>query len=415
MMEEAFMQLVSDLPLPELRIQDPTFGENPAPKFQAARAKHPWLAKAEVGYIVTDYDAIRDLLLMDDRMRPPHEIIIDLMKAKGSRWERFQLDSLLALEGERHKRIRDVVASAFTPRAANQQRGLMRKVITQLLDEWVPKGRFDFEEFASYFPITVMCTLIGAPPNLVPQLRSSLEALGLSFNLIPDFVPQLDKACEVLEDCFAVLLAERRSGQRLNQDPDLLDALIEARDSGGLTDAELNSLMIFLFVAGYDTSKNVLTMIMKELMNRPEIYEHCATDLAYCHKVVEECLRFQNPGTSSRLTNEDLVYRDVLIPKDTMLFLPNSMSGRDPSAFPNPDEIDPDRPNASRHMAFGRGIHMCLGQYIARAQIEEGLHLIAQRIKNPRLVGPYGYRPFPGTWGLKGLPIAFTPASAAAA
>src|SRR5581483_10012042 len=133
-----------------------------------------------------------------------------------------------------------------------------------------------------------------------------------------------------------------------------LDALIEARDSGGLTDAELNSLMIFLFVAGYDTSKNVLTMIMHQLLSRPEIYRRCAGDAAYCHKVVEENLRFQNPGTSSRLTNEDLVYRDVLIPKDTMIFLPNSMSGRDPGAFPDPDTIDPERPNASRHLAFGR-------------------------------------------------------------
>jgi len=404
------MQLVTELPLPELPIDDPAFAADPAPQFKAAREKHPWLAKTSVGYIVTEYEAIKDLLLMDDKMRPPHERIIDLMNAQGSRWERFQLESLLALQGERHKRIRDVLASAFTPRAANLQRGLMREVIAQVLDEWVPKGGFDFEEFASYFPITVMCRLIGAPPTLVPQLKSSLETLGLSFNLIPGFLPKLDQACEVLEDCIGQLIAERRAGRSLHKEPDLLDAVIEARDSGGLSDAELNSVMIFLFVAGYDTSKNVLTMIMHQLMTRPEIYQRCAEDVAYCHKVVEENLRFQNPGNSSRLTNEDLVYRDVLIPKDTMIFLPNSMSGRDSGTFPDPDTIDPERQNASRHMAFGRGMHICLGQYIARAQIEEGLHLIAQRIKNPKLAGKIGHRPFPGTWGMKGLPITFTPA-----
>jgi cytochrome P450 len=399
------MPLVTDLALAELPIEDPKFAADPAPWFRSARERHPWLARASHGYVVTEYEAIQDLLMMDGRMRPPHEGIMDLMQARGSRWERFQMESLLALEGERHHRIRRVVAPAFTPRAANQRRSLMRDVMTQLLDEWAPKGAFDFEEFASYYPITVMCRLIGASPTLVPHLRASLEVLGLSFNLLPELLPQLNEACAVLEDCIAELIGERKAGHRLTREQDLLDVLIEAKDSGGLSDGELNSLMIFLFVAGYDTSKNVLTMIMHELMDKPQMYERCGVDFDYCHRLVEENLRFQSPGTSTRLTNEDILYRDVVLPKDTFLFLPNSMSGRDPATFPDPDTIDPDRPNAARHMAFGRGIHMCLGQYIARAQIEEGLHLIAQRIRRPKLAGSFGYRPFPGVWGLKGLPI----------
>jgi cytochrome P450 len=88
------------------------------------------------------------------------------------------------------------------------------------------------------------------------------------------------------------------------------------------------------------------------------------------------------------------------------------MASRDPSAFDNPDRFDPERNLATgtRHIAFGRGKHICLGQYIARAQIQEGLHRIAQRMKNPRLNGTHGWRGFTGTWGLKGLPIAFDPA-----
>jgi cytochrome P450 len=239
-------------------------------------------------------------------------------------------------------------------------------------------------------------------------LRPSLEALGLSGSLIPDTLPELEKAVVAMEDFLVRLVADRRRGDRIHEEPDLLDALIMARDSDGLNDVELNSLLILMFVAGYDTSKNVLTMIMSELMGEPDMYSRCAEDLAYCHRVVEENLRFQSPANSSRLTNEDLIYRDVLFPKDTMLFLPNSMSGRDPSAFPDPDKIDPERPAPGRHIAFGRGMHMCLGQHIARAQIAEGLHQIAQRITNPKLVGPVGHRPFPGVWGLKGLPIEFT-------
>jgi cytochrome P450 len=409
------MQIATELDLPYLAINDPDFARDPFARFNAARGQHPWLAKTDFGYVVTEYAAIRDLLGMDDRMRPPHEVIIAAMGAQGSRWERFQLESLMAVSGETHKRIRDVVAPMFTPRTANAHRELMRATIARVLDEWVPKARFDFEEFASYFPINVMCSLLGADPAAIPGLRSSLEALGLSFNMIPGFLPQLDKACETLEDYLARFIAERKAGVRRNAEPDLLDALLGAYDSGGLSDAELNSLLIFLFVAGYDTSKNVLTFIMHKLLTRPEMYARCARDPDYCAKVVEEAIRYESPGTASRIANEDIVYRDALIPKDTMLFLPMSVAGRDPSAFPDPDVFDPERSNANRHLAFGRGMHMCLGQYIARAQIAEGLHQIAQRLKNPRLVGEYGFRPFPGTWGMKGLPIEFTPAPRPAA
>src|SRR5690606_4538947 len=105
----------------------------------------------------------------------------------------------------------------------------------------------------------------------------------------------------------------------------------------------------------------------------------------------------------------DLAYRDVLLPRDTLLFFPVSVVGRDPSAFDDPHRFDPERALDvdRRHLAFGRGAHMCLGQYIARAQLQEGLHLIAQRLENPRRDGPMGWRPFPGVWGIKGLPITF--------
>lgn len=404
------MQRITEMTLPQLPIEDPRFGEDPFSKFSEARRQHPWLAKCAYGYVVTGYTAIRDLLSMDDKMRGPYDVVFDLMNARGSRWARFQEESLLALWGEPHQRIRDVLAPMFTPRAANQRRDLMRQMIAKLLDEWVPKRAFDFEEFASYFPITVMCRLIGASPEVIPEMRSSLETLGLSLNLIPNFLPKLEQAVEFMETYLDRLVAERRAGKRVSAEPDLLDALIEARDGGGLSGQQMTSFLIFLFVAGYDTSKNVLTMIMDTLIGRPGIYDRCAVDKEYCRKVVAESLRFRNPGNSARLVNEEFVYRDVLFPKDTMLFLPNSISGRDPHAVSDPDTFDPERPQENRHLAFGRGMHMCLGQYIARAQIEEGLHLIAQRLKNPKLAGKSGTRPFPGTWGLKGLPIEFTPA-----
>jgi cytochrome P450 len=393
-------------------MQDPTFAQDPFPQFDAARRQHSWLAKNSFGYVVTEYAAIKDLLGMDDKLRVAHEGMIDLMNARGSRWGAFQLDSILGIGGERHKRIRDVLAPTFTPRAANEHRWLMRQVISRLLDEWAPQAAFDFEEFASHFPITVMFSLIGASPDALPKVRKSLETLGLSFSLIPDFLPQLEQAVGIMQEFVTSLVQSRRAGERLHEQRDLLDALIEARDSGGLSTVEMDNLLVFLFVAGYDTSKNVLTLIMYELLSRPEIYQRCAADIAYCRKVIEEGLRFQNPATIPRLLNEDIVYRDVLLPKDSMLFFPVSVAGRDPSAVVRADEFDPEREQSNRHMAFGRGMHICLGQFIARAQMEEGLHLIAQRITRPKLAGVPGHRPFMGVWGLRGLPITFTPGAA---
>jgi cytochrome P450 len=406
------MQPIAQMSLPQMAMEDPAFAEDPFSQFNTARRQHAWLAKNSFGYVVTEYAAIKDLLGMDDKLRVAHEGMIDLMNARGSKWGGFQLDSILGIGGERHKRIRDVLAPAFTPRAANEHRWLMREVISRLLDEWAPKGAFDFEEFASHFPITVMFSLIGASPDALPMVRSSLETLGLSFSLIPDFLPQLEKAVGIMQEFVTGLVQSRRAGRRLHEQPDLLDALIAAHDAGGLTSVEMDNLLIFLFVAGYDTSKNVMTLIMYELLTRPAIYQRCAVDAGYCRKVIEEGLRFQNPATIPRLINEDLVYRDVLLPKDTMLFFPVSMAGRDPSAVESSDVFDPEREQNNRHMAFGRGMHICLGQFIARAQMEEGLHLIAQRVKQPKLAGKPGHRPFMGVWGLRGLPITFTPGPA---
>ena len=115
------MQLVTELSLPELVMEDPKFAADPFSRFAAARQQHPWLAKSSHGYVVTQYAAIKDILGMDDKVRTAHEGIIDLMQAAGSKWGKFQLDSILAISGEHHKRIRDVLAPMFTPRAANQR------------------------------------------------------------------------------------------------------------------------------------------------------------------------------------------------------------------------------------------------------------------------------------------------------
>jgi cytochrome P450 len=305
-----------------------------------------------------------------------------------------------------------VLAPSLTPQQAKKLRPLMRQVMTELLDEWLPKGEFDFEEFASYFPISVMCSLIGAPREAIPSLRASMEAFGLSMSLDRDFLPQLEAAMKTLDEFSQKLVAERLANRKPKGEEDLLETMIGAMEDGRLAEREVYDLLIFLFVAGYDTSKNAMTLMMDVLIDKPGIYRRCAEDIAFCNKVTEENFRYLTTSTIPRVTTRDITYRDVEIPAGTLLFFPVSISGRDELAFDHAGEFDPDRGDVKKHITFGLGAHICLGQFIARAQIAEGFHQIAKRMRNPRRTGPSAWRPFYGVWGLKGLPIAFDQAPA---
>ncbi len=384
---------------------------DPYPYFEAARGKHPWLAKTDEGYVVTGYQAIRDLMDLDreDKLRASFDGIIEILGAKDTPWGRFTEEQMLALRGEEHKALRDTFAARFTPRYANQIRPLMREIMSDLLDEWLPRGEFDFSEFSSYYPVSVMTSMIGAPLDVIPGLRESLETLGRAYSLNPALEPALQTSIVHIDDFCHNLVADRRANPEHGGPPDLLDMLIEASAEGGIPERQLIDMLIFLFEAGYDTSKNVFTMMMYEMTRHPEIYRKCGEDSEYCRKVVEEFLRYFNPSHSFRFTDAEVVYDGVILPKDTMLFFSLNQSGRDPSAFDSADVFDPERAidPRRRHLAFGLGKHMCLGQYIARAQIQEGLHTCARRMKNPRVAGPVSYRPFPGLWGLETLPLTF--------
>ena len=121
-------------------------------------------------------------------------------------------------------------------------------------------------------------------------------------------------------------------------------------------------------------------------------------------------MRLHSVTTTNRLLVEDISYRDVLMPAGTVLWFPWSVIGRDSTTIEDADTFRPDREQKHPHVGFALGAHICLGQHIARVQLAEGLHLIARRITKPRSSGPLGWRPFPGVWGIRGLPIEFEPA-----
>lgn len=399
----------TDIPLGLLPIEDPQFAEDPMPYLVAARQQHPWLAKCSVGLVIHGYQATKDLMLKDDKLRTSNDFVTEIMGAKATNWGRFIDHQILALSGPEHTRVRSSIAAAFTPRNINRHRTTMRDVVSDLLDEWAPKRKFDFAEFASYFPIAITFAVVGASQDAIQPLRKAMETLGVQFSLDRSLLPAFEQSYNLIENFVDDLVREREKNGG-GEPEDTLNSLIASRRAGVINDAELRYLLAFVFLAGYDTSKNILTLIMYTMLKHPEMWQRCAGDKAYCAKVVEEIFRVNTVASPYRTVADAFEYDGVRFPKDAVLVFTLPLAGRDPAVFADPMDFQPERDHTNRHVAFGRGAHMCLGQHLARTQIEEGIHVIAQRITKPKPAGEVAWRPFAGVWGLRTLPIEFEPA-----
>jgi len=401
------VQPIHKLALKHLPMDSPDFSSNPFLLFDEARAIHPWLAKFSFGYVITEYRAVRDLMAMEGRLRTPYGEMVDMIGARDTVWGRFQSSHISACNGAEHMRLRKILQPALTPKQANAYRPMIRKVMNDLLDRWGPSGAFDFEEFVSWFTQTVICRMVGVSSDAILSLRASLNMLALSVNMKPGDLVHIENATQELDHCAHLLIAAREAGAPDEDDPDFLGVLLAARADGNMTTREIADMIMFFIISGFGTSKNVLTRAMHQLLQRPDLYSRCSEELAFCGKVIDETMRLHATTTSPRLLTDDIVYRDVGIPADTVLWFPWSVIARDPSVADDAAVFQPDRDKKIAHLGFALGSHMCIGQYFARAQMEEGLHMIAQRILRPRSAGPGGWWPFLGTWGIKGLPIEF--------
>lgn len=398
--------MLTEMDLPVLSAETAAFAADPVRFVEEARRTHPWLAKSNIGgYIVHGYEPARDIIGMDAETHPFYPGVAKFYDAEHTQWGQFISGMMNAVVGEKHHRLRKSVQSAFTPRVIDRYRGLMRRVISDMLDEWGPRGKFDFAAFAADFPITVFCGLLGVSSQVVPRIRDALEAQTASVSLNRDLRASILSAFEVL---WAFADSAIREREKQGGDTDgLIDTMLRARAAGMIDDIEMRQNLIMFAAGGYDTSKNMLTLLVHILMERPELWQRCSTDIGFCRKAVNEGLRHSGISTVYRSVVRDFDYLGVRFPKNTMLILMVSMAGRDPSYFPDPHVFDPERSNANQHVAFGRGEHFCIGMHLARAQIEEGLHLVTRRLRNPRRTGEVTWRSYMGVWGLQALPIEF--------
>ena len=399
------LKQLSELDLPHIDLFDPEYARDPHSTYLAASGKS-WIAQYQFGYLVLDYEAMRDFLRDDERCREPNVDLVRMWNAQGTAFERFTAHQLVALRGDEHKRIRDLVAPAFTPMAASRHRQFMRETLNGIIDG-VSGRSCEFTELSARYPITVMCRLIGVPIEDVAKFADWLEPQEAAFGQDASMLPAIDDGLVNMYEYATRLVESRREAG--DHPEDLLQDLVElAHEGDRLDDEELRTLLILLLGAGYDTTKNQLNLIMKMLIDHPGEQEKLADDPARVKRLINESLRLRNAiGCLHRLTDVDIEYRDVLIPANTFLSIPVTFYGWDGNYADAPGRFDPERRDAPPVIAFGQGIHMCLGQFLARALLEEGLPILARRIRNPRLAGDIAHRSPMGIWGYKSMPVAF--------
>lgn len=398
---------LSELELPEIDIFDPAFAADPHRFFREARETGSWLAKYQFGYLPLDLESVKFFYRADDKCRMPNRDITKQWKAENTSFARFFDHMLLALMGEEHARLRRIVAPAFTPREANRHRDLMRARIAENVRSWAPAGSCDFSQAITDYPIGVICHLIGVPREDVPLFAEWLDRLESAYAQDPRALPGLNETVEGMFGYIDGILEARRASSASHED--LLQTLLDLTIEGGLTDEEMRCMLTVLLGAGFDTTKNQLTFIMYLMTQHPEHWVRAANDPDFVKPLIEESLRYMSPiGAMHRVTNVDLEYRDILIPADTFMSLSQNVPGRDPAFNDSPDLFDPDRKKPV-HITFGQGAHICLGQFIARALLEEAIPVLARAVLDPQLDGDASFRSPIGVWGLSALPIRFTP------
>ena len=401
------MRSIDDAPF--LNIFDPGFAADPAPTMQALR-RETCLARTAIGVLVIEHAKVLDLL-GDPRL---HSSLLDFMRLQGlvdGPIFEAVAKSLLAIDGEDHTRLRKLVSRAFTPRSVERLRPSMRTLAAELTDRVAPTGRCEFmADFADHYPIQLICELLGVP-------KRDHELFGrwsndMTWLLSLELQAHLMEAAQAMTDLWAYLetfIAERRA----RPEDDLVTALVQTEDGGDrLSAEELRTLIGSLLFAGYDTTRNQLGIGLFLFTQYPAQWRLLAEQPALAPQAVEEILRFLGViGVAPRVARQALTIGDYDVPAGTMVSLSTAAANHDPAVHIEPERFDitVDREPS---LTFGGGPHYCLGANLARAEMQEALVVLAEKMPELRLAGEPSWRPRTGIFGPTQLPLAFGPRSA---
>ncbi|WP_078565466.1 cytochrome P450 family protein [Streptomyces sp. AA1529] len=310
--------------------------------------------------------------------------------------------SMLASDPPRHSRLRKLVTGAFTTGAVAALRPFVEQVTAALLRRWHSPGPVDaVEELAMPLPVAVICELLGVPASDRADVRrwsADLFAAGR-----PEVI---DAASHTLADYMAGLVAEKR----IRSGDGLLDRLIAARDGADrLSEEELVSLGVLLLVAGHETTTHFIGSSLLALLQHPAELALLRRAPHRVRDVLDELLRHSSPVSTAtfRFTTQPSTLGGTDLPPGCPVQVAIGTANRDPGRYPSPDRLDLAR-DASGHLAFGHGIHRCLGAPLARLEGEVALRMVLTRFPDIRpAVDPaeLEWRPTRLVRGLAALPV----------
>ncbi|MEQ8309990.1 MAG: cytochrome P450 [Sphingopyxis sp.] len=326
-----------------------------------------------------------------------------------------QVDTLLTADPPVHTRFRKLVNLAFSMKRVAAIEEDMRGVVARLIDRMAGKGEADFvRDFGIPLPVAMIASQIGMDGELDKVKRWSDAFVDRLGRMIPK-ERELECAREVVE--FQHHVKAKIDERRANRTDDLLSDLVYAAVDGErpLEDAEILSIMQQLMVAGNETTTSALAGGLLQLIENPDQMAKAVAAVDEGNEraiinLVEEVLRIESPTAGMwRLVLKDTELGGVAIPKGAMVQLRYAAANRDPAKFSDPDRFDIERANARSHLAFGKGIHMCVGNMLSRKEMAVAYSELLTRLTDFRLAD--GHQP---SWppnmllrGLTTLPVTF--------
>ncbi len=319
--------------------------------------------------------------------------------------------SMLDRDPPDHTRLRGLVSKAFTPRVIEQMRSHIQQIVDGLLDRVQGDRGMDLiEQFAYPLPVIVICEMLGVPVADHERFKGwGLDiARGLDAIMLPPDSPVAERsvlARRALAEYFRGLIAERR---RAPQD-DMLSGLIAAEEAGDkLSEDELLATCILLLVAGHETTVNLIGNGSLALLRHPDQLRRLREDPGLIVTAVEELLRFDGPvQRTARIPSEDVTIGGKTIGKGEMVMPFIGAADRDPAQFPDPDRLDIGR-TENRHIAFGWGIHFCIGAPLARVEGQIAINTLLRRMPKLALAtAEPQHRQSLTLRGLTSLPVSF--------
>jgi cytochrome P450 len=365
-------------------LQDPQFFRDPYATYGRLRSeapvqKVPTGSKGHASYIVTGYDEARTAFT-DPRLSK------DTARFFAGRPSQRNLhpavsQNMLYSDPPQHTRLRGAVGGAFTPGPVARLRPYITEVVDDLLSTWEPGRQIDLvDRLAIPLPVTVISELLGVPAD------DRTTVARWSHELFTAGQPgRIDAASHEL----AAYMTELAASKGTLEPHHLLYDLARRADHGELTEREVASLAVLLLVAGHETTTNFIGNALLALLQHPDSLTALRERPELIDGALDELLRFDSPlGIATfRYSTEELTLGGTRIPAGVPVLIAPGAANRDPARFDHPDQLDLNR-KAARHLAFGHGIHRCLGAPLARAEAEIALRALLTRFPAIRLAVP---------------------------